>query len=86
MDPKSDQPNASGADADKALKPADSDNEASASDDDDDDGKVGKKRGKAGAKIAEMLDLRSTDGGRTCKIDVPYLETVVSFPCDEVGK
>ena len=86
-EPKSAEPKSGGADADKALKPADPDNEASASnDEDEDDGKAGKKRGKAGAKIAEMLNLRSTDGGRTCKIDVPYLETVVSFPCDEVGK
>jgi hypothetical protein len=40
-------------------------------------------KGKAAAKIAEALNLRKTDGGRTCKIDVPYLDAVVSFPCQD---
>jgi uncharacterized protein (DUF2147 family) len=83
-EPKAAEPKSGDKDADKTLKPAD-DNEASASDDDEPDGKAGKKGGKAGAKIAEMLNLRSTDGGHTCKIDVPFLEAVVAFPCDEVG-
>jgi uncharacterized protein (DUF2147 family) len=41
-----------------------------------------KKKGKAAAKIAEALNLRKSKGG-DCKIDVPYLDAVVSFPCDD---
>jgi len=41
------------------------------------------KKGKAAAKIAEALNFRRGKGGRTCKIDVPYLDAVVSFPCED---
>ena len=46
--------------------------------------KTAKKSGKgeAAAKIAEALNLRKTDGGRTCKIDVPFLDATVAFPCE----
>jgi uncharacterized protein (DUF2147 family) len=44
--------------------------------------KSDKKAGKAAAKIAEALNLRKTKGGN-CKIDVPFVDAVVSFPCDE---
>jgi uncharacterized protein (DUF2147 family) len=40
------------------------------------------KKGKAAAKIAEALNFRKSKGG-DCKIDVPYLDAVVTFPCDE---
>jgi hypothetical protein len=41
------------------------------------------KKGKAAAKIAEALNFRKSEGKGTCKIDVPYLDAVVTFPCDE---
>jgi uncharacterized protein (DUF2147 family) len=40
------------------------------------------KKGNATAKIAEALNFRKSKGG-DCKIDVPYLDAVVTFPCDE---
>jgi uncharacterized protein (DUF2147 family) len=40
------------------------------------------KKGKAAAKIAEVLNLRKSKGG-DCKIDVPFVDAVVTFPCDE---
>jgi uncharacterized protein (DUF2147 family) len=39
--------------------------------------------GKTAAQIAEALNFRKVDGGRTCKIDVPYLDAEVSFPCED---
>jgi uncharacterized protein (DUF2147 family) len=39
--------------------------------------------GKAAAKIAEALNFRKVDGGSTCKINVPYLDTEVTFPCED---
>jgi len=44
--------------------------------------KTNKKAGKAVAKIAEALNFRKSKGGN-CKIDVPFVDAVVSFPCDE---
>jgi hypothetical protein len=29
------------------------------------------------------LNFRKGKGGGTCKIDVPYLDAVVSFPCED---
>jgi uncharacterized protein (DUF2147 family) len=40
------------------------------------------KKGKAAAKIAEVLNLRKSKGGN-CKIDVPFVDAVVTFPCDK---
>ncbi len=42
----------------------------------------GNKKGKAAAKIAEALNLRKSKGGN-CKIDVPFVDAVVTFPCDD---
>ena len=44
--------------------------------------KTAKKGNAAAAEIAEALNFRKSKGGN-CKIDVPYLDAVVSFPCDE---
>ena len=66
-DPKSAEPKADGADTGKTLKPATpEDNDTVASLDAKDDDNDPKPRGKK----------------RMCKMHVPYIEMVVTFPCD----
>ncbi len=38
--------------------------------------------GKAIAKIAEALNVKKLDGGK-CRMDVPYVDMVVTFPCEK---
>ena len=77
--------------ADAKAPEAELDKQAAAPEADDADkpeAKTAKKAGKddtgkAAAQIAEALNLRKTDGGRTCKIDVPFLDATVAFPCED---
>ena len=68
----------------EAKPEAELDKQAAAPDSDADeaDEPKGAKKGKAAAKIAEALNFRKSNGGN-CKIDVPYLDAVVSFPCED---
>jgi uncharacterized protein (DUF2147 family) len=61
---------------------AEFDKEAAAPEAGEPEGKGDKKAGKAAAKIAEALNLRKSKGG-TCKIDVPFLDATVAFPCED---
>jgi uncharacterized protein (DUF2147 family) len=45
-------------------------------------GKGGKHNGKAIAEIAEALNVKKLDGGK-CRMDVPYVDMVVTFPCEK---
>jgi uncharacterized protein (DUF2147 family) len=45
-------------------------------------GKGRKANGKAIAKIAEALNVKKLDGGK-CRMDVPYVDMVVTFPCEK---
>jgi uncharacterized protein (DUF2147 family) len=38
--------------------------------------------GKAIAEIAEALNVKKLDGGK-CRMDVPYVDMVVTFPCEK---
>ncbi len=70
--------------ADTKAPESDFDKQAAAPENDKSDEPKGKSadKGKAAAKIAEALNFRKSKGGN-CKIDVPYLDAVVSFPCDD---
>ncbi len=70
--------------ADTKAPESELDKQAAAPDSDKADEPKGKSagKGKAAAKIAEALNFRKSKGG-DCKIDVPYLDAVVSFPCDD---
>ncbi len=70
----------------KAETQADTDKQAAAPSTDEPKAKTAKKadkKGEVAAKIAEALNLRKTNGGHTCKIDVPFVDATVAFPCDE---
>ncbi len=69
------------AKADDVAPKVEDDKQASAPAADEPEAKSDKK-GKAAAKIAEALNLRKGKGG-DCKIDVPFVDAVVTFPCDE---
>jgi uncharacterized protein (DUF2147 family) len=69
--------------ADAKAPEVEYDKQAAAPEADAPKAKSDKKEGKAAAKIAEALNLRKTDGGRTCKIDVPFLDATVAFPCED---
>ncbi len=67
----------------KAETQPNADKEAAAPATKESKGKPAKKSGEVAAKIAEALNLRKTKGGRNCKIDVPFVDAVVTFPCDD---
>ncbi|HEX9882273.1 MAG TPA: DUF2147 domain-containing protein [Hyphomicrobium sp.] len=69
------------AKADDKAPEVENDKQANAPDADEPETKSDKK-GKAAAKIAEALNFRKSKGGN-CKINVPYLDAEVTFPCDE---
>jgi uncharacterized protein (DUF2147 family) len=71
-----------------AAKPADNDEDVTAdlNEDDagEDNGKKKRKKGAFVAKLAEELEgsvKRRPDG--TCRMDVPYVDMVVTFPCKD---
>jgi uncharacterized protein (DUF2147 family) len=59
------------------------DNETATNEDDSKPKGRRKNGGEALAKIAEALDVKKIDGGRLCKMDVPYLDMAVTFPCEK---
>ncbi len=59
------------------------DDETAAKDDDEQGPKRHRKHGEALAKLAEALDVKKIDGGRRCKMNVPYVDMVVTFPCEK---
>ncbi len=70
------------AKADAKAPEAGIDKQAAAPEAGEPEAKTTKKADKAAAKIAEVLNLRKTKGGN-CKIDVPFLDATVAFPCDD---
>jgi uncharacterized protein (DUF2147 family) len=64
----------------KSEAPATAANEP---EDDSDSTEKGRKHdGKAIAEIAEALNVKKLDGGK-CRMDVPYVDMVVTFPCEK---
>jgi uncharacterized protein (DUF2147 family) len=71
--------------SDAAIAPTDESDETADSADEDADEtheKKTDKHGKAMAKIAEALDVKKISG-RKCQMNVPYVDMVVTFPCDK---
>ncbi len=66
----------------KTAKAPDDEPNDTADDEDEPHGKHGKHDGKAIAKLAEALNVKKIDGSK-CQMDVPYVDMVVTFPCDK---
>jgi uncharacterized protein (DUF2147 family) len=66
----------------KTEEPATAANEPDEDSDTNTADKGRKHDGKAIAKIAEALNVKKLDGGK-CRMDVPYVDMVVTFPCEK---